>query len=123
MSRMQVVQQKQPQNQWEKAKAPLKITAVIVVQTVAIVASIIFGSGIFAITAAMALSMGMAISLKERSVILATATAFTTLIAAVSISVLFPPSAPFMLSLVCGAATFSLGWGLKQECANLPKKS
>lgn len=123
MSRMQVVQQKQPQNQWEKAKAPLKITAVIVVQTVAIVASIIFGSGIFAITAAMALSMGMAISLKERSIILATATAFTTLIAAVSLSVLFPPSAPFMLSLVCITATFSLGWGLKQECANLPKKS
>lgn len=100
---------------------PIKVAIVILIQTVAIVASIIFSSGIFAIAAAMALSLGIAIDLKERKVILIAATAFTALIAAVSLAALFPVTAPFMVPLVCFAATFTFLWGLKEECALLPK--
>lgn len=122
MSGMQIVQQKKPPSTWERVKGPLKVAAVILVQATATIASIIFTTGIFAIGAAITLSMGMAISLKEKGVILAVATAFTVLIGAVSLAALFPPAAPFMLSLVCFTTTFSFGWGLKQEICQIREK-
>lgn len=119
MSRMQIVQQNKPLTTWEKAKAPLKVAAVVLVQTAAVIASIVTGTGIFAIAAAIALSLGMAITLKEKIVIYAAATAFTAVIVGVSLAALFPVTAPFMLSLVCFTATFAFGWGLKQEIAQI----
>jgi hypothetical protein len=121
MPRMQIVQQRQPIPPCKKVKGPLKIAAIVLVQAVAIVASLIFSSGIFGIAAAMALSLGVAIDLKKKGIILAVATAFTALVAAVSLAALFPVAAPFMVPVVCFATTFTFLWGLKEELAVLPK--
>lgn len=113
MSRVQIVQQKQPLSSCQKAKC-LKIAAVILVQTVAMIASIIFGSGFFALISAMTLSLAMAIDLKEKKVVFATATTFSLLIATVSLAVLFPPSAPYMYSLLSLTTTATFLWSVKR---------
>lgn len=112
MSRMQIVQQKESRAPYEKVKTSLKLGAILLVQTAAVVADFVLGIGFFSITAALVLSLGAAIDLKERKVIVLTAVAFTALITAVSVSVLFPPAAPFMLSLVCFTASVSYLWSL-----------
>ena len=120
MSGMQIVQQKQPIPSHEKVVASLKVGAILLIQTIAVVASTIFTGGLLGVAVAMGLSLGMAIDLKkDRAVVLVTATAFTTLIAAVSIAILFPPAAPVMLPLICIAASVSFLFGMARECQQI----